>query len=274
MNDLLDLPAERDLPPAAATRIRAEFLRTVTPPPRRRWALAAAGGLALAAVVVAGVVDRDQPPSGPLVALGPTGLPPALDEIVELCANAAGTGEHPYPFRVSEADAAVATLTRSHAALLFLTEDAYMTCDRNPLVGGPGFSVSVGFDRWREQRDWLPGPVHQMSGSSTEVDGGEVTASGRVSPRVARLTLEWGAGRSVDAEVADGIFGLVTDTADVTGDAALVAYDASGTQIARRPLFRALYDFDRCYTDPDGRVVYRPIDGCGTGYAPAERWGR
>ena len=129
--------------------------------------------------------------------------------------------------------------------------------------------------RWGAQRAWLPGPFQVMSHMRTTREGGDVTASGRVSPRVDRLALEWGEGRRVDATVDDGVFGVQVDTGDVTADAELVAYDRTGAEIGRRSMDGPLYEFGPCYTDPAGRVIYdrippAPADTC----LPAEPWGR
>jgi len=124
----------------------------------------------------------------------------------------------------------------------------------------------------RRHRDWLPGPVQILSLSSSEFSGGKVTALGRISPRVHRLVLEHGNGRSTTtARLSRGAFGLVTRNDDVGSGATLVSYDSEDREIGRRELFRPFNESDRCYTDPAGTVVYgRQGPDC----VPADPWER
>jgi hypothetical protein len=286
MNDVLDPPAERDLPPGCAARMRRDVLRAVArPAPRRRSMVTAAVATAAAvAIAAAGIATQtrtaspDGPRLGTLVALGPNGAPAALDGLIAQCADLSSNPRGlSAPIAVTRANLAVSVVGSTNAALLFLTDDGYVTCDVNRIARGASFGqgLGIGVDRWGVQRDWLPGPFQVLSHVRTTLEGGDVTASGRVGPRVDRLSLEWGEGRRVDATVDDGVFGLQVDTGDVTEDAELVAYDRTGAEIGRRSMDLPLYEFDPCYADPAGRVVYdrippAPAEEC----RPAEPWGR
>jgi hypothetical protein len=103
------------------------------------------------------------------------------------------------------------------------------------------------------------------------MDGGDVAVTGRVSARVHRLVLEHGDGHTTAARLTDGVFGLLTEGANVNKDAELVSYDAKGTEIDRRLLFRPSNQFDHCYADSSGTVVYGEP---GTDCQPAELWSR
>ncbi|MFI7540748.1 hypothetical protein [Actinoplanes sp. NPDC049599] len=276
MNDLIETPAERELPPARAARMRAELLAAVAAPAprsaRRRLLVAAAAAVTL--VVGAGVTlevrqeDRTQ-----VVALGPGELDQGLRKAVRQCVQwnhasyPAGTAPDQIP--ITAADVAVAARRGNETAVLFLTGAGYYGCG---VTAEDGAEVSGGSSSgaW-ESREWLPGPVQRLSLSSSEASGGQVAVLGRVSARVDRLVLEHGTGRKTTARLRDGAFGLVSRTDDVRRDAELVSYDAAGREIDRRRLFAAGEDFPRCYADPAGRVVYGdPGPDC----LPADRWTR
>jgi hypothetical protein len=103
------------------------------------------------------------------------------------------------------------------------------------------------------------------------MDGGSVSVLGRVSARVDRLVLEHGNGRTTTARLRDGAFGIISRTDDVRKDAELVSYDRAGREIDRRLLFQFSEEYDHCYTDPDGTVIYgEPGPDC----RPADPWDR
>ena len=273
MNDLLRPPAERDLPPGHAERMRHDLLRAARArprPTRRRMVAAVAAALTL---VGAGTVThqvRDQQGTQ-VLAMSPGELDGTLRRAADLCLQWLGRDEFQLDAQaraLTPGDLAVSARQGDRAAVLFLDESGYAACDFDLGDREPGGGISA--EAW-EHRDWLPGPVQRLLLTSSEVDGGSVTVLGRVSARVHRLVLEHGDGRTTEARLHDGAFGLVTRTADVRPGAELVSYDAGGGEIDRRRLFRPSKDFDRCYTDPSGAVIYgKPGGKCG----PAERWGR
>lgn len=148
MNDVLDPPAERDLPPGRAARMRADVLRAVARPAPRRRSLVTAAVAAAAAVTVAAAGVMAQTRSAPsdgsglgtLVALGPNGAPPALDGLIAQCADASsqpwGTIE---PIPVTRANLAVSVVGATNAVMLFLTDDGYVTCDVTRIAPGASF---------------------------------------------------------------------------------------------------------------------------------------
>ncbi len=291
MNDMLEPPAERDLPPRAAYAMRARLLRATGHRParagRRRIAVA---GLALSlatAGVVAGVWDRPDRPteSGPgvrLVAMGVAEASPTSRDAAERClswfARESGTGSvrDGQRFRLTIDDLAVSIDADDRTLVLFMNDAGYATCDSRVLgVQAPGDTAvggSVAQDRW-PRGGWLPGPVQRLLLTTTEADGGDVAVSGRVSARVARLVLDHGDGRTTTARLSDGAFGLLTTDARLSAadNPELVSYDAEGTEIGRRPLFQAEDQLAHCYTTPAGEVVYgKPAADC----RPAEPWQR
>lgn len=142
--------------------------------------------------------------------MGPTELSPTLHRSVEQCldwnaqeplhtdnsaerGDASGGGQPDgasWP-AVTVDDLAVAAQRDDTAALLFLTEAGYLTCDVRLRAGREPTGGLGGAAHW-PQRDWLPGPVQWLSLGSTEPDGGDVTVSGRISAPVYRLVLEHG----------------------------------------------------------------------------------
>lgn len=272
MNELLIPPAERDLPAGRAVEMRARLAAEVrTPrrtPTRRRVAVALAATAAVAAVGLAVWPDHDQ--ARQFLAFGPHELSPTLRQAADRCLS---LNEHRVP--VTIADLTVAAEQGDHTALMFLTDNHYLACDgweppHQSWSGGAAWSTDD--PNWRS--DWLPGPVQRLSLSgSTDPDGGDVVAIGRVSARVHRLVLEHGDGKITPARIAGGAFGLITDDENISkeGRADLVAYDKAGNEIDRRPLFTPFDQLGRCYVDPVGTVVYgRPGPAC----QPAEPWSR
>ncbi|WP_194821813.1 hypothetical protein [Micromonospora sp. S-DT3-3-22] len=281
MNDILDLPAERDLPPEAALAIRARILGFVSPPPPRiprlRIAIAAAVLLAVTSGAAAVVWDRPERSTMQVLAMGLGELSPTLQEAAERCLQwnspqrqtRQNPGERPVP--VSLADLAVGTERGDRTLVLFMNDVGYATCD----VEGTGTARESGggaTEPW-PHGDLLPGPVQRLLLTSTEADGGDVSVSGRVSSRVHRLVLDHGDGHTTTARLSEGAFGLMTSDSrlEADNDPELVSYDAHGTEIDRRPLFQAEDQLEHCYTGPDGKRIYgKPTSGC----RPAEKWGR
>ncbi|MFF0152372.1 hypothetical protein [Micromonospora sp. NPDC005203] len=266
MKDILDLPAERDLPPGRAVRMRAELMTSIRRPRRRRAVRLGIATVATAAAVVAGVATVPRGDEVRHLAMGSGELSPTLHRAVEKCLEWNGQMER---IPLSMNDVAVAAEQDDRGLALFITDTGYFTCE---VTMRPGEEISGGATGARvwPQRAWLPGPVQRLLLMSTEADGGDVGVTGRVSARVQRLVLEHGDGQSTTARLADGVFGLLTDHAEVTRDAELVSYDTTGVEIDRRLLFRPSDEFDNCYVDSAGTLVYGKPGDC----RPAEPWGR
>ncbi|MGN9807759.1 hypothetical protein ACTMSW_00140 [Micromonospora sp. BQ11] len=281
MNNILDLPAERDLPPEAALAMRARILGFATPPPARtprlRIAVAVAVLLAVASGAAAVVWDRPERSAVQVLAMGAGELSPTLQDAAERCLQwnspqrQSRQDPEKRPVPVSLADLAVATERGDRALVLFMNDVGYATCD----VEGAGTARESGggaTEPW-PHGEWLPGPVQRLLLTSTEADGGDVSVSGRVSSRVHRLVLDHGDGHTTTARLSEGAFGLMTSDSRLKADndPELVSYDAHGTEIDRRPLFQAEDQLEHCYTGPDGKRIYgKPTSGC----RPAEKWGR
>ncbi|BEL02261.1 hypothetical protein Q0Z83_004520 [Actinoplanes sichuanensis] len=280
MIDQLEPPAERELTPARAARMRARLHRETAAPARprrtRRLALAGVASLAVAAAVAIPLTRNDVLPT--TIAMGPGELDKPLSREITDCLNGypdTPMFENGARFPVTEDDLAVAVHHDRRTTAVFLTDRGYLACERTEGLL-PGDEPSGGFsvEEWHGTRDWLPGPVQVLMRTSTEADSGAVDASGRISPRVARIELEHGDGRTTAARLAGGTFGLVSTT-DVGGDAALVAYDTRGAEIWRRPFFVPSPDTDRCWSDPSGNIVYPPLRGetsSTPNCLPAEPW--
>ncbi|HEX5994781.1 MAG TPA: hypothetical protein VFY84_06530 [Jiangellales bacterium] len=267
MKDILDVPVERDLPPGRAARMRSDLMTSIHQPRPRSTVRLGIATVAAAAAVVAGVAVVPHDGGVHLLAMGPDELSPTLRQAMEQCLSWNAQHER---IPVSMAQLAMAAEQDHRAVALFVTETGYFTCD---VFMSPGEEVSGSTDGAHDwpQRAWLPGPVQRLLLSSTESEGGDVAVSGRVSGRVHRLVLEHGDGHATTARLADGVFGLLTEGANVNEDAELVSYDANGAEIDRRLLFRPSDQFDHCYTDSSGTVVYgKPGPNC----RPAEPWSR
>ncbi|GAA3927662.1 hypothetical protein [Actinoplanes auranticolor] len=275
MTDLIEPPADRDLPPARAARMRAELLATARGPrPRisRRLLVAAAAVLTLVAAVAVTSQVRHEDRTR-ILAMSPAELDPSLRRAVQYCLEMTAPRDDGAPepefVPVSPADVSIAARRGSWIQVLWLNRTGHLSCDLRLDSGKPS-SGSVGGERW-PHRGWLPGPVQRLSLSSTEADGGSVSVLGRVSARVDRLVLEHGTGRTTTARLRAGAFGLISRTDDVRKDAELVSYDAAGREIDRRRLFQHSEQFPHCYTDPAGTVIY---DGPGPRCLPADPWTR
>lgn len=283
MNEILVPPAERDLPSPAAARMRGDLIRAAghRPAPRARLGIAFAtvALLVVGTGAVSGIVGREYPGGDGtrFLAMGPGELSPTLRDAAESClawmhkfrSDPSGHGEQPVP--VSLTDVAVAMERGDRTVVLFLNDLGYATCDRRTADGREP-SGALDWDRWTDD-DWMPGPVQRFLLTSTEADGGEVSVSGRVSPRVARLLLDHGDGRRTVARISAGAFGILTadDSLRLENNPELVSYDAQGVEIDRRPLFQPTDQLEHCYVTPAGTVVYGKRT---TGCLPAERWKR
>ncbi|MET7667541.1 hypothetical protein [Micromonospora luteifusca] len=267
MKDILDTPVERDLPPGAAARMRADLMTSIRRPRRRRAVRLGVATMATAAAVVAGVALVPNGDGVRNLAMGSSELSPTLHRAVEQCLEWNSQMER---LPLSMDDLAVAAEQDHHGVALFMTDTGYFTCE---VSMQPHREISGGAtgERVWPQRDWLPGPIQRLLLMSTEADGGDVAVTGRVSARVQRLVLEHGDGQTTTARLANGVFGLLTDDANVTRDAELVSYDSTGAELDRRLLFRSSHEFDHCYVDSAGTLVYgEPGADC----RPAEPWGR
>lgn len=288
MNDLLEPPADRDLPPARAARMRTDLLTAArgsrprvaghgvlpsTARGRRRLLLVAA---AVTLALIAGVAvinDVSRTDRTQILAMSAGELDPSLRRAVRDCLESMKPRDDGAPqpafVPVSPSDVTIASRQGPWIAVLFLTPTGYMACDMY-LRFGRLQSSGVGGEAW-PHRDWLPGPVQRLSLTSTESEGGSVSVLGRVSARVDRLILEHGNGRTTTARINDGAFGLISRSDDVGENAELVSYDATGREIDRRALFAYSEDYPHCYTDPDGKVIYgEPGPDC----LPADPWTR
>jgi hypothetical protein len=260
----LELPAERDLPPGRAAGMKARLRAGMRGParrPRTRLALAGAVTMAVAAAAAAPLLLPEESPT--TIAMGPGELSPSLSEAVDDCLYGYPDKEmfqHGPRFPVTPADLAVAVEHDGDATAVFLTDRGYVACQYTAPGPLPDSEPSGGFsiEEWNGTRDWLPGPVQILQRTSSETDGGWVSAAGRISPRVKRVAVEHG-GEVVEARIAGGTFGLLS-TSDVGPDAALVAYAADGAEIWRQPFFRLTLDRYQCYADPDGKVVHPGLD--------------
>ncbi|MEU2702626.1 MULTISPECIES: hypothetical protein [Micromonospora] len=279
MNDILDLPAERDLPPGTARAMRARILGFVRPRPARtprlRIAVAGAVLLAVASGAAAVVWERPDRSTVQVLAMGAGELSPTLQDAAERCLRwnspqrqaRQDPSEQPVP--VSLADLAVAIERGDRALVLFMNDVGYATCDaESPRMARESGGGAT--EPW-PHGEWLPGPVQRLLLTSTEFDGGDVSVSGRVSVRVHRLVLDHGDGHITAARLSGGAFGLMTSGARLKAGNApeLVSYDAKGAEIDRRPLFQAEDQLEHCYAGPDGKRIYgKPTSGC----RPAEKW--
>jgi hypothetical protein len=276
MNDLLKLPAERDLPPGRAGRMRAELLAVARGPrPRVGRRLLATAAAALTLIAAAAVTlelrrtDRTQ-----ILAMSPGELDPSLRRAAQRCLEwtkprpEQGMPE-PEFVPMSLADVTIASRRGSWIQVLFLSDTGYLACELR-LEYGKMSSGSVGGEAW-PHRGWLPGPIQRLSLSSTEAVGGSVSVLGRVSARVDRVVLDHGNGRTTTGRIRDGAFGLISRSDDVGEKAELISYDAAGREIDRRLLFQYSGEYPHCYTDPAGKVIYGdPGPDC----LPADRWTR
>lgn len=288
MNIHLDPPAERDLPAGRPERMRTDLLTAISAPRQHRGnarirlatvaaVTAAIAGVAAPTVRTAILGDGDSDVE--VVAMSAAELPTDVrDAAAQRCLNRDAWGPdnllHGQLAALRMADLAVLVRRGPHIVAMFITTSGWLQCEVTMRGGGPG-NGGLGYDDWKP-RDWLPGPVQRLTLSSTELDGGEVMVTGRVSARVHRLVLDHGTGRSTPARLQSGVFGLISD-GTVDRDAALVSYDDTGAEIGRRALFRPADEHDSCYVDGAGTIVYPGPDtssGSGAKCRPAEPWRR
>ncbi|HEX8630303.1 MAG TPA: hypothetical protein VF755_19260 [Catenuloplanes sp.] len=281
MNDILDPPAERDLPAARSTRMRAHLLASMGRPPksihRRRLVLALAAVTAVAGLAVPVLTAHRDGNDVEALAMSVAELSPPLQDLTRECLrqNVDMRAEHGaeslamgYPIpTIKAADLAMAARRGSEAVLVYLTPTGYYLCE-----SGKDGPMGGGGQNW-PTRDWLPGTVDLVQFSSTEAEnGGDVIVAGRVSDRVDRLVLEHGNGTTTTARVERGVFGLLSN-GRVEKHADLVSYGEDGREIDRFPLYKLPREREECFADPSGRVVYGKADR-GRTCLPAEPWTR
>ncbi|MCW3844141.1 hypothetical protein ONA70_29025 [Micromonospora yasonensis] len=282
MNEILDPPAERDLPPTVARKMRAQLLRSAgrraAHRPRLRLAVIASMLLVVMSGVTAMVWDAPDGRDVQVLAIGPGELSPTLRDAAEQCLRWHASEEKRHAAEgkpavaLSLADLSVATERGDHALVLFMNDVGYATCDLRSAGRNREVSGGISADPWPHGK-WLPGPVQKLLLTSTEHDGGDVSASGRVSERVQRLVLDHGNGHTTTARLSGGAFGLMTADARLKADEnpQLVSYDKRGVEIDRRPLFQPEDQLDHCYTTPSGKLIYgKPSGTC----RQAEAWKR
>ncbi|MET8527159.1 hypothetical protein [Micromonospora sp. NPDC005172] len=282
MIEIVDLPAERDLPPRVEQKIRAKLVRSANRRPARkqRPRVALIGSMLL--VVVSGVAavkwDALDGRDAQVLALGSGELSPMQRDAADQCLRwhaeekqREGVQARP-EVALTLADLAVASERGSHSLVLFMNDIGYATCDVQAAGWNREVSGGIAADPW-PHGTWLPGPLQRLSLTSTNFGGGDVTVSGRVSQRVHRLVLEHGDGNTTTARLAGGAFGLMTAGAHLKIDRRpqLVSYDEHGAEIDRRPLFQPEDQLEHCYTTPAGKIIYgKPKTNC----RPAEAWRR
>ena len=271
-------PPERQLPAWRVAELRSRVLIGIDTPARRaprprRLVLATA---AVAAVVDGGVVTATMvrgDDAAQVLAFGPGAVSPEVAVAVDRClfdnspeSKDPSSLAYDPRLRVTKEDLVVSARHGDTAAVAFVTDEGYLTCQyKHGAEGSSGLSV----DRWQpQQRDWLPGPIDRMLLTSTDIDGGDVTVIGRAGASVRRLVLEYGRGHTSEASFGGGMFAVVSDGTPVSSDAVLVSYDATGRELGRMVLFQHR-DPDACFTDPAGNVVYGKA---GNGCRPAFRW--
>ena len=263
MNDVLEPPAERDMPAHRSTRMRAYLLGSLHRPTGRsagrRLVMAMAGLVVIGGLAVSVLPERDDAAVEAL-AMSSAELSPRLRDVTRQCLewNARQADASSGVPAVRSADLAMAARRDHRAVTMFLTPTGYFTCDLWTKADDGGSSGSAGGEQW-QVRDWMPGPVQRLSLSSSEIDSGDVIVAGRVSDRVQRLVLDHGNGHSTTARIERGVFGLVSK-GPVTKAAELVAYAASGEEAGRRRLFPPVGGREQCYVDPSGKVVYGDSD--------------
>lgn len=245
-------PAERDLPAGHASRMRAELLTTIRRSGRAaRFRIAAAA--ATVVLVAGGVPAVRTGGDDQTLAMTTAEMSPPMHSAAEQCL--AWNKDTSFPAAgdlVGTGDVVLSARQGYRSAVMFLNDTGYLACD---VEDKPWSEASGGIsaERWTH-RDWVPGPVQILILTSSDFDGGGVTVLGRVSTRVARMTLVHGTGQTTAARIDGGVFGLLSRTPDVTADAQLIAYDPAGREIYRRTLLAP--QPPTCWTGPDGTIYY------------------
>jgi hypothetical protein len=290
------LPPDRDVPPYRRAQIRATLEREVARSRRPvRFAPLIAAGVATAAVIALVTVVApwrapdtvDPAGDGSSRPPFPTTAPP----------RTYSNAERPVfpdlpPERIAEIEAGCLQTTGIHDkavlhqyitdatgtfALLY-TDHAVVTCT----VDGPGMPYNPGFSSGLEI-EWLPGEfaVDSLT-SAAGGDGGKPEyagkpgydlAVGRVSAKVAKVTVAWG-GETVEATIANGTFvARVIHASDYRipedrGLADVRAYDAEGNLLGTLDTISG----ERCYARPDHLIVAGNRDADPTTCWPAVLW--
>lgn len=283
MNATLEPPAERDLPADRRAQMRADLLRAIGTPNHRapraartvlrwRWAAAAVACLAVTAGAAGIALFRDDPVT---LAYSGGAIAPEVQHAADQCLEdnkwieqRTHLDPQPYGSPIGDDLTLVNLVGRGEdAGVVFTTPAGIVYCFNTP-SGGRSINRGV-------TSPWLPGPV-AVESSLTKESGGtsdQFALAGRVSRRVASVVLDHGDGARTTANVAGGTFVVIASGPVEVDAATLVTYDATGTEIDRRPA----YPDDGpnrqtgCFTDPSGAVVKgaRPGGDC----RPAEHWG-
>jgi hypothetical protein len=283
VNSILEPPAERELHPRRQAEMRARLMRATTPEattraphrPRRRFALAAAGLAVTVGIATFVAVD---PLGGArtteTLAYSGGAVPPEVRRAADQClADNRGIDDDsaiPDAARGGRIGGDLELVNflgrRGEVAVVFTTGTATVYCFNQPERGGRSASRTA-------VSNWLPGPIVIEGGSSAEIEGSSdrFALGGRVSPRVGRVVLDHGNGRTTEANLAGGTFTVINDGAVEVEASVLVTYDRAGAVIDRRPGWAELTEqTSTCYTDPAGRVVTGSMPGADC--RPAEAW--
>lgn len=275
-------PPPRDLPAARVADLRARVLAGIGPGTayagghRRRTVLAAAAVLVLVAGGVAAVATTRSGDDVRALAFGSAELPPELSTAVDKClhwnspeSKDPSSLTHDPQLPVTRDDVVVTLRNGGQYAVAFLTSEGYLTCHYREVGFLQEESGALAVDRWNgSRRDWLPGPAQPLLITHENLDSGDVSVIGRVATVVHRLVIDDGTGRVTEARFGGGMFAFLVDDVRITGDVALVAYDADGNELGREPLFQPT-NRTTCYTDPAGTAVYGVA---AADCRPAYRW--
>jgi hypothetical protein len=303
-----DIPPERDIPADRRADLRAGLLTMIAQPapapapvpapeprpdPRRgggrRLAHLAAAGLVLiagAAIALAADTGSGSDDGSEVYALGDGVLSQRAREAGRQCLQSIRDADRDDPlgerWPTWPANATPTLLNYTEqpgqsAFAIYRTGSQLIYCEVFPGTtfgrgaDGPWVTGSMGF---LDASPWLPGPIHRDVSVSSDRDGGHVKAAGRVSKRVAQVTLDDGAGHRSTARVAHGTFIVFSDGRLAAGKAELISYDAAGTEIDRQPALDR--PTGRCYVDPAGNLVdpggVKPDTAHRDRCQPAEQW--
>jgi RNA polymerase sigma-70 factor (ECF subfamily) len=265
VNTMVQPPAERDLPERRRLQMRAQLMRAIAndaaPAPqrsRRRYAIAGAALTAVAVAAVGVVAAVQRTPEQPLEYVAYTGgaMSARVRDLSERC-----LAEHKQLDKDARVTGHLTLLNmqarNGSAQFVYATQGWLATCSE-------GVSQAAGIF---PDPDWLPGAM--VLGLADWQDGppSNLNVWGMVSPRVSRVVLEHGNGRTTEATLASGTFSIVNDGPVDVHHAVVVAYDRQGAVIARHQIMQ--WD-NTCYTDPTGKVVFGKAESGNC--QPAERW--